>query len=366
MNIDITYKFFKKLEEDNFSFIYQGEFSDDIMVEILRLNDYNMDYITDIGKLKKRISFLMAECFQNITRHGDKPEIINTTNNKPSMFLTRNIGNMYYIGSSNLIDNTKIDSLKLKLNNINNLNQEELKSLHFDILSNHELSEKGWAGLGLIEMARKSGQKLAYSFEFVNYYLSQFYVQLKLKGAEDDLVKSDMSIHDTIEIHNMMIANHILMIHRGDFSQESILPFLGMLENNLNKQSETLTIQKKVFYLVVELLQNISKYAKESAGRREGIVLIGRRGRQYTINTGNFIENDKIDTIKSKLDSIISLDKESLNELHKKKLIESASGSKVGSGLGLIDVARFTSEMVNYDFQTINEGLSFYTISIAV
>lgn len=364
--MDISYEFFKKLEEDNFSFIYQGDFSDDIMVEILRLNDYNMDYIMDVGKLKKRISFLMAECFQNITSHEDKPEIINTTNNKPSMFLTRNVGNMYYVGSGNLIDNKKVDTLKSKLSNINNLSLEELKSLHLEVLSQNEPNEKGGAGLGLIEMARKSGQKLEYNFEFVNYYLSQFYVQLKLRSSGDEMAQSRITSKDTADIHNMMNTNNILMIHKGDFSQESILPLLGMLENNLNKQSEALGIQKKVFYLVVELLQNISKYAKDNSGRREGIVLIGRKNHRYTISTGNFIENDKIGSIKNKLDNITNQDKDSLKELHKKRLIESASGGNGRSGLGLIDLARFSSEIVQYAFNPVDEKSSFYTINITV
>ncbi len=365
MNIDTSYKFFERLEKDNFSFIYLGEFSDDIVVEILRLNDYNIDYICELSKLKNRVSFLIAECFQNISRHGDKPEIINTTNNKPSMFLTRNIGNHYYIGSSNLIDNKKIASLTSRLELINTLGKEELKSMHLEALSNNDLSEKGGAGLGLIEMARKSGQKLDFKFEFVNYYLSKFYVQLNLKIKEDD-IPAGVGIKDTIDLHTMMIQSEVLMIHKGDFTQESILPVLGMLENNLSAQSEARTLQKKVFYLVVELLQNMSKYAKESSGRREGIVLIGKKGHQYTINTGNFIENAKVEAIKKQLENITALDKESLKELHKRKLLESSQEHLGRSGLGLIDVARFSSEMVQYSFKPIDDISSFYTISITI
>ena len=366
MNLDISYTFFKKLKLDNFSFFYQGEFSDDIMVEIIRLNDYNIDYIIDVGKLKNRISFLMAECFQNIAHHMDKPEVMNTTNNKPSMFFTRSSGNMYYIGSGNLIDNKKVDSLKSKLKNLNNLDHLELKNLHLDVLSHHEQSSRISAGLGLIEMARKSGEKLDYIFELVNYYLSQFYVQLKLKGSVDKGAEAKLSIDNSVEVHNLMIENHILFLHKGDFSQESILPLLRLLENNLNKQSEGLAIRKKVFYLVVELLQNISKYAKESAGRRDGIVLIGRKGHHYTISTGNFIENDKMESIKNKLDNLTHQDKESLKELHKRRLVESTSETKGHSGLGLIDVARFSTEAVTYSFEPVDDKSSFYSINITI
>jgi hypothetical protein len=63
----------------------------------------------------------------------------------------------YSIVSGNLIDDTKIDAFKEKLDEINNLSKEELRSMYKNKLTNENFSELGGAGLGLIDMSRKYG-----------------------------------------------------------------------------------------------------------------------------------------------------------------------------------------------------------------
>lgn len=369
MNPEATYNFFKKLGNDNLSFLYQGEFSDDITEKILRLSEHNINNKKELSKLKNNVAFLMAECFQNIIHHGDKPEIINRTNNKPEMFLARNIGTTHYIASSNLIDNRKVDSVKFNLENLNTLDQIDLEALHLDLLTNEKFSAKRGAGFGLIEMARKSGQKLEFDFEFVNYFLSLFHLQLKLKSdvpaAEESKIK-DISIIAVKEFHQIMCSENILMVHKGDFSQEAILPILGMIENNLQQYSETLGTRKKIFYLLIELLQNISKHAKANNETRTGIFILGVKDNGYILNTGNIIDNEDVEMLRNQLTHINSLDKNSLSELYKKNLTGLKTGYKGGAGLGLIDIARYSSEKLSFDFKSFDETSSFFSLSVYI
>ena len=50
------------------------------------------------------------------------------------------------------------------LPSINNLEKDELKALHQELLNTTGFSEKGGAGLGFIDMARKSENKLEFIF----------------------------------------------------------------------------------------------------------------------------------------------------------------------------------------------------------
>ena len=54
--------------------------------------------------------------------------------------------------------------LKVKLDEINNLEANEIRNVYRQMLSMSEFSNKGGAGLGLIEMAKKTGNKLDYDF----------------------------------------------------------------------------------------------------------------------------------------------------------------------------------------------------------
>ena len=110
--------------------------------------------------------------YQNITRHQE------TITN--GLFILKKKKYSYYITSANLIKNSTIESLKSKIEKINTLNSESLKQYSRQVLDNGTFSSKGGAGLGLIEMARKSGRKFRYEFNQINDSYSIFYLHLSI------------------------------------------------------------------------------------------------------------------------------------------------------------------------------------------
>ena len=365
MNSELSYRFFTKLGNDSFSFIYLGEFDDALTSTLIRINETAID---ESAMFKKRLSFLIAECFQNIIRHADTPKIVNRTNNKPKMFLVRNIENEYYLASTNLIDNTKKEGLESKLKSINTLSIEELKAEYLKSLAHNEFSDKGGGGLGLIEMARKSNCKLQYDFEFVNYFFSNFYMQFRVtpsKEQKDDSAEL-ITLNRTKEFYNSMLAENILMIRKGDFSQESILPLLRLIENNLNSQQQASRLKKKTLYLLVELLQNISKHAKEIKGLREGIFIISAKNDGHILTTGNYIDADKAEVLKNKLDKLAGMDENGLVEVYKNNLLKKEGGPQGSAEVGLIEMSKYSAEKLKYNFIPVTDTTSFFSISIAI
>src|SRR5664279_1343911 len=227
MDLDIIKNFFRSLDHDTLSFFCQGNFSDEITDKIINLSEYNISLQQDQPKMSNKVSFLMAECFQNIVRHGESVE--GKVKSKSGLFITRHVGNSYYITSANLIDNSNIDYLSKKLDQINQLDKDQLKQLYMDILENEGLSSKGGAGLGLVEMARKSGQKLEFYFNPIDEHFSHFYLQIKLtapQGNPED--EFGIPIENASELHRLMQGKNIVVIHKGDYSQETVMPILRM------------------------------------------------------------------------------------------------------------------------------------------
>ena len=70
----------------------------------------------------------------------------------------------YNVTTGNVVKNEKIDELKKMLEHINQLDRPDLNKLYKQKIREGRLSEKGGAGLGFIDIARKTGQKLVYSF----------------------------------------------------------------------------------------------------------------------------------------------------------------------------------------------------------
>ena len=369
MKPEIVFQFFRKFKNDHFSLAYMGEFDDELTEGLMRSNETS---IHEPKNFKKRLSFLITECFQNIIRHEDKPEILTRTNDKPKIFLLRNVGNSHYISSTNLISNTKKADLELKLNSINTLSAEDLKNVYVSALTNNEISEKGGGGLGLIEMARKSESPLEFAFEFVNYYLSIFYIQVRFiafkKAKEDDIPDSAevITINETKEIYNLMLEEKIVMIRKGDFSQESILPIINLIEGNLKLQTNFSGSKKTTMYLMVELLQNISKHALKINKEREGIFMISKNNNKYTLSAGNYIDTDAVEQLKTNLESVAQLGKDELAKLYKQTLFKKEPNINGNAGIGLIEICKYSSEKIKFSFNKIDETISFFSLSVTI
>jgi hypothetical protein len=367
MDINTTFWFFDRIREDNLCLLYNGDFSDEITNKLIELSEYNINNINTLSKMKKKASFLMAECFQNIVRHGESLKGRKHASSNEGFFLTKNWQDTYYITSGNLIENKKIEDLERQLKKVNSLDKDELKILYREVLENEMISDKGGAGLGLIEMARKSGRKLEYVFNDFDDKFALFYNQILLKPTiegEDDKPDCSFEINEAIKYHKEMIAEDILVIHKGDFSQDAIFPVLKIIEENLQKEKKDAVSKKKIFHILVELLQNISKHCLKEGNKKEGIFLIGRSDNYFTINTGNLIKNEDVKNLKKQLEFIGNLNGKELKELYLSKLRERNIPNSIGAGIGLIDIARRLISPINYSIQQIDDKKSFLSFNV--
>jgi len=132
--------------------------------------------------IRKRVYSLTVECLDNILKHSDlNDESHELVTSYPPRFIVEKIGEHFLIHTGNIIFNSNIDLVMQKIEKLNSLTQMDINSLYKESLSNAEISEKGGAGLGLIVMAKTTGQKIKYDFERINNNFSYFAMQLSLK-----------------------------------------------------------------------------------------------------------------------------------------------------------------------------------------
>jgi ferredoxin-fold anticodon binding domain-containing protein len=179
-----------------------------------------------------------------------------------------------------------------------------------------------------------------------------------------------------VKFHKMMLDKKITLIYEGEVTQEITKAFTSMTEKNLDKVEEDGKIKKKVYHVMVECLQNISKHADddtqtasdslEEGLAKTGIFLIGNDQNQYFITSGNGIANENIPALKSLIDNINSLNQDELKQLHKEKMRETAISDKGGAGLGFIDIARKTGNPLEYHFEPIDDKTSFFLLKTII
>ncbi len=358
---------FHNMDRYDMNYLYTGEFSHALTSSILSFAETSMDSIGESTKIRKKVYFIMVESLQNITRHTeDKSQKSNTD----GYFIIQGINNGYYITSCNQVLRSSVNSIRSKLDMVNSLDAENLKNYSAEILQAGEISKKGGAGLGLIEMARRSGNKLNYHFTDINDEHSLFYFQIKVTPPGVEIsVDQDRNFANARSLHTMMNDHSLQIVYQGNFTQENVKGVLSMIEGNLTeKKSET--SKRKMFNLIVELLQNIYKHGDARVvtedNARPGIFVIGRKDNQTALFAGSLIENKKVQTLKEKFDHVNTLSEEELERFYAAKLMDEDLPGAKGAGLGLIDMRLKSGKSIVYEFIPIDNSHSLLTLALSI
>ena len=151
----------------NLVLVYQGDFTQESTKSILSMAERNLDSSGEDSSIKRKVFNVMVEALQNIVKHSD--ELVDgKTRSHAAIFLIGKEANRYSIMSGNPVRKENVPKLQKTLDHINGLDKDGLKELYKEIIKNTTISEKGGAGLGFVDMARKSGGKLEFEFPEMN------------------------------------------------------------------------------------------------------------------------------------------------------------------------------------------------------
>lgn len=359
------YQLYKEFNKEEISLAYLGAFTDNITSMLMELSDDYLSKQEKFKKVSKRASFLIAETFQNVVRHGleNRTEEISRKAER-DFFQISVLSDRIIISSVNLIKENDARELNLFIENINSLDAKQLKALKQKMLMTSEMSKKGGAGLGIIEMVRKSGLPLQKKFVSLTDDISLVILSLELLSQKENK-ENIVDIDHVEEMYRKLSEENILMLYKGDFSSASNSNIISMLNDNFLKDGEIDPGKIKSIVAIIEMMQNISKHGLEVNGRKEGIFSLSASysADKYCIACGNFIDQYAHDKLKALLEKIKNAASQDLEQMYKEKLAE--PDTQVGNaGLGLLEIARSTDNPFLYDFFKIKDNYYFYTLKI--
>lgn len=125
----------------------------------------------------KRVYAAMVESLENVYKHQDLIE--GDSDYLPKFTLVID-GDYILISSSNSVLTSKIDMIRERLEHVNSLDKAGLKDFYKDIIMNGVLSSKGGAGLGIVNLARVTGDKIDYKFEQIDSQYSYYTLNVKI------------------------------------------------------------------------------------------------------------------------------------------------------------------------------------------
>lgn len=354
--------------EDRLMFVYRGAVTNQNSEALLLLLEKEMEQ-SDFGFVgRKRLFMFVLESLQNVTRHGNS-----VNSDLMSLVVYSKIDKGYTVTTANVINKDDEPDLREQLVLLNTLEASEIRKLYREKLSKTDISSKGGAGLGLIEMAKKTGNKLDYDFlpldDKTRYFVLSKSVDSSGTSINPGGQTSEYSGNNIITLEKMMSENRIAMVWSGHLSSDIERQVLSFTETHMSEEDLEIKVRRKVFSIMVECLQNISKYnpgfeVEEKLGMPIAMISSEQGGMRLT--TGNLIKNSMIPKMKERLNTVNKYDKNGLKELYRISLAgDDLKAEKTGI-MGLIDIARKSGHKLNFQFDEVNSEYSYYVLSVLV
>ncbi|MFO7935894.1 MAG: SiaB family protein kinase [Bacteroidales bacterium] len=173
MSFDVN-EYYSKLNGGDVLMAFKGNISSELISNVLEVIESRLDDYSESSKIRKKVYNVLVESLQNLYHHIEvlPEEMQKEYDEKFGILVVSRKDDKYKISTGNFITHEKVDILKNKIDKINSMGKDELKDMYKFILNHQRLSEKGGGGLGLVDIARKTGNKLVYTFEKFNdtYY----------------------------------------------------------------------------------------------------------------------------------------------------------------------------------------------------
>ncbi len=172
--------YFSDLSDRDIILFYKGNVDSDVINHILDTVEDKMVSISEQPKLRKKVYNVLVESLQNLYHHVDRvpDEFEDQTSEKFGLLVVKKVNGGYKITTGNFINTANIEKLEEKIKRINRSSHEEIKELYKFILNHQRISAKGGGGLGLVDIVRKTGNKLVYEFKKYNEKYSFFYLNI--------------------------------------------------------------------------------------------------------------------------------------------------------------------------------------------
>lgn len=173
----------KQMKLNSIALFFKGYVTFELIDSIILIVSERLEHLENDINVRKRVYGALTECLQNLCNHiENNPKMDDDLNYDlhSAIIMIDSDNNGYIIKTGNFIANNKVEMLNEALVEINNADKDQLKEMYNKILKQKTFSEKGGAGLGLIDIARKSGKKLEYTFEKVDAKFSFFSFQIMI------------------------------------------------------------------------------------------------------------------------------------------------------------------------------------------
>ncbi len=125
----------------------------------------------------------------------------------------------------------------------------------------------------------------------------------------------------------------IIVSHVGELDQDKVNTISTLVETQMEYLGVSKSAIKKIFNIVIETLQNICIHGeKDNNGYQMTYFIIARNGNEFSIYSGNIVNNNVAEKLNKRLNSIKSLNDSDLKRQYMDVLSNGELSAKGGAG----------------------------------
>ncbi|MBP6310670.1 MAG: SiaB family protein kinase [Flavobacteriales bacterium] len=305
-------------------FLYSGSFHDEHTAKLISMGEQFVDQENGVRALRNKVGFLMVESYQNIIRHRVRSLEEQDRKAGRSMFLIRHQGLSFEVVAVNAVPNNEAGPLTKLLENVSELGPDQLKRMFLSGLQNDSSSKRGGAGLGLIEMARRSGHDLVHHMVSIGADHQRY--ALRVFIGDNELPRFSDSEID--ELHDLVATEDILLLCKGRCTDKLHQTVVEMISKDLDEGFQRIETWTKCYQGATELLKVVGKKDPEA------LFLIQRVDQGHSFVLGTDMEHADAGALETTVNALNELSGVQLQE-HVERLYsgEQKEGEIRSSGL---------------------------------
>jgi len=158
----------------------------------------------------------------------------------------------------------------------------------------------------------------------------------------------------------------VIVSYHGEMDQDRVSMLSYTAEHQLDTEGARRGTIKKIFNILIELLQNILIHSNSSGHGKIFYTIVAKNMEDYVVISANVVTKDSAEKIKSNLNDIKKMNERQLKNHYLEVLGNDSYSIKGGAGLGLITVALKSNNNFTFDCIPLDEHLSLFEITAIV
>lgn len=180
-------RYYQLIQNEKILLCYKGAIDGDVVSSLIKLIEKNISSSGEKLAIRKKVINILVEALQNILNYFAEESLDKSFENESFAIVTCT-KQEYEITVGNYISAHRMKTLKKRIDNVNMMSTEDLQKVYLDILENPKISISRGAGLGLIDMARRTQNKINYAFNEYDQEHILFIMSMTVGRVKDAVI----------------------------------------------------------------------------------------------------------------------------------------------------------------------------------